>query len=215
MTSDPLFIETIRLADGMFHNLPLHRRRMELTCREAFGSAAPPLPLDARSLDAKLRSGIFKCRITYARRIHNVEFEPYTPHPPRSLRLVECDDIDYHLKFADRSHLNRLKALADGYDDILIVRNGLLTDISYANILLHSPQGLLTPALPLLNGVMRQHLLAQGDVRSAHLSPADLLPGNRLGIYAISIINAMLPPDAVSPIPLSAISTEISIFRNL
>lgn len=205
MNSEPLFIETIRFADGVFHNLELHQQRMDRICIEAFGTKAPSLVLSAPGEDAQSRNMVFKCRVTYSRHIEKIEFEPYTPHPPRSLRLVECDGIDYHLKYADRSRLGELKTLAEGCDDILIVRNGLLTDTSYANIILHTPERLLTPSDPLLAGVMRQRLIADGSISCAELTPTDLLPDNRLGGYAVSIINAMLPLTATLPIPLSNI----------
>lgn len=205
MNPEPLFIETIRFADGVFHNLELHQQRMDRTCSEAFGTKAPSLVLSAPGEDAQSRNMVFKCRVTYSRNIEKIEFEPYTPHLPRSLRLVECDVIDYHLKYADRSRLGELKTLAEGCDDILIVRNGLLTDTSYANIILHTPEGLLTPSVPLLAGVMRQRLIADGTISCAELSPSDLLPDNPLRGYAVSIINAMLPLTATLPIPLSNI----------
>lgn len=200
MNAAPLFIETIRYADGVFHNLDLHRARMERTCREVYGTDAPPLVLPAGC-----RNGVFKCRVTYSQQIEKIEFEPYVPMPPRSLRLIECDSIDYHLKYADRSRLGELKALADGCDDIIIVRHRLLTDTSYANIVLHTPQRLLTPAQPLLHGVMRQRLIAAGTLYCEEITPADLLPDNRLGITAVSLINAMLPLGTVPPVSLSDI----------
>ncbi len=200
MNASPLFIETIRYADGVFHNLDLHRARMERTCREVYGTDAPQLVLPAGC-----RNGVFKCRVTYSQQIEKIELESYTPVPPRSIRLIECENIDYHLKYADRSRLGELKALADGCDDIIIVRHRLLTDTSYANIVLHTPQRLLTPAQPLLHGVMRQRLIADGVLYCEEITTADLLPGNRLGITAVSIINAMLPLGTVPPVSLSDI----------
>lgn len=205
MNSEPLFIETIRFTDGVFHNLDLHQQRMDRTCREAFDTKAPSIAISSLGEPAQSWNRAFKCRVTYSRHIEKIEFEPYAPHPPRSLRIVECDDIDYHLKYADRSRLGELKTLAGDCDDILIVRNGLLTDSSYANIILHTLDRLLTPSVPLLAGVMRQRLIADGAVSCAELTPSDLLPGNQLGVYAVSIINAMLPLTATSPIPLSNI----------
>ena len=93
MNASPLFIETIRYADGVFHNLDLHRARMERTCREVYGTDAPQLVLPAGC-----RNGVFKCRVTYSQQIEKIELEPYTPVPPRSIRLIECENIDYHLK---------------------------------------------------------------------------------------------------------------------
>lgn len=53
----------------------------------------------------------------------------------RSLRLVAADDeLDYHLKYADRSALARLLQRRDDCDEILIVRDGAITDTSYSNV---------------------------------------------------------------------------------
>ncbi len=59
-------------------------------------------------------------------------------------------------------------------DDVLIVKNGLLTDTSYANIAFFDGVQWLTPATPLLAGTRRQQLLEQGVITEATLHPSDL-----------------------------------------
>ena len=61
-----------------------------------------------------------------------VRADEYCMRAISSLRLVTCDDIDYAYKSADRSRLG----LRGNADEIIIVRNGLLTDTSYSNIAL-------------------------------------------------------------------------------
>ena len=48
--------------------------------------------------------------------------------------MVDCDEADYRYKSADRSLLDRLFALRGAADDVLIVRRGLITDTSIANV---------------------------------------------------------------------------------
>ncbi|MDE5928169.1 MAG: hypothetical protein K2G98_06800, partial [Duncaniella sp.] len=60
---------------------------------------------------------------------------------------------------------------------------------------------------PLLPGVMRRHLLDTGRAVAIPVTPADLLPGNRLGITHIAYINALLPPGPFTQIAVTNIST--------
>ncbi len=88
--NNPLFIETIRWSDGKFHLLELHRRRMERTRLEVFGSACgvpdltwlPPVP-------ENLKNQTVKCRVIYDIAIRSVEFEPYAQRKVGSLKIVD------------------------------------------------------------------------------------------------------------------------------
>ncbi len=205
-TSETVFLlETMRISDGRLCLPELHRARMERSCRELYGCAAPLLSIDEAELPEELRRGTVKCRVTYGPEIARIEYEPYSPRLVRSLRLVRDDEVDYHLKYADRSALSALAALRGEADDVLIVRDGLLTDSSYANILLRAGDRLLTPSRPLLEGVMRRHLLDSGVVEEAEVTPSMLMPGNSEGVTEVMLVNAMLPPGALPPVPLSRI----------
>ena len=117
---------------------------------------------------------IFKCRITYAKHIEKIEFLPYQIPTISSLKLVINDEIDYSYKFSDRSQLNRLYEKRGDSDDILIVKQGLLTDTSYANVLFYNGKEWLTPTHPLLKGTQRARLLDQEIIRVAEIRLEDL-----------------------------------------
>ena len=74
-------------------------------------------------------------------------------------------------------------------DEIVIVNEeGLLTDSSYTNIALRQENRWYTPRVPLLAGVQRAHLIAEGV-----LTPRDI-PLVTLSAYdRIALINAMMP----------------------
>lgn len=209
-----MYIETIRLQQGEFRLLPLHIARLNATRSEAYGCAPMPEEFIRRSLNEAIASqpdagnGIWKVRILYDRELQKIEAEPYRPRPVNSLRLVESDSIDYHLKKADRSQLASLASMKGDCDEVIIIRRGLVTDTSYSNLLFVSGSGLLTPSQPLLPGVMRRYLIDSGLVKEYPLTPADILPGNRLGITEAIMINAMLPPGSVVPISVEALSTD-------
>ena len=129
-----LFIETIRVEDGTFVRPELHLQRMRQTVREAYGVASG-FDLADGSIPLQHRKGTVKCRIVYGRSLSEISFAPYVPREIRSLRLVAADDeLDYHLKYADRSALARLLQRRDDCDEILIVRDGAITDTSYSNV---------------------------------------------------------------------------------
>ncbi|MDE5635207.1 MAG: aminotransferase class IV [Muribaculaceae bacterium] len=90
-------------------------------------------------------------------------------------------------------------------DEILIIKDTLITDTSYSNIIFTGTDGIYTPRSPLLAGVMRQHLIDSGTLIEHDLTVSDIRPGNPLGITSAYMINAMLPPGAASPIPVGQI----------
>lgn len=184
-------LETIRVVDGCFVNLDAHLRRMEESSRELYGIERR-FSLDNTAVPLEMRKGRVKCRIRYDGCAEKMEYVPYSPKQVRSLRLVECNGIDYHLKFADRSRLENLLSRRDGCDDILIVREGLITDTSYSNVVLTDGKRFVTPDSFLLNGCRRRQLLAQGVIQEEQITPDDLTK-----FTALHLINAMLDLEEV------------------
>ncbi|MDR0882916.1 MAG: aminotransferase class IV [Candidatus Adiutrix sp.] len=195
--AEPRFSEVIKVLDGVFFNLPLHASRMARTA-SCFGYPAPPL--DLPRIPDNLGCGLVKCRLVYGRDIESVEFSRYSFRKINNLALANGDELDYAHKSTDRRALADLVAAA-GADEVLIVKNGLITDTSFSNVVFDDGQGrLTTPRQPLLAGVKRETLLRRGLIREAEISPADL-PGFR----AVYLINAMTDlEDRLSP-PLPAV----------
>ena len=100
-----------------------------------------------------------------------------------SLRLVTCDEIDYSYKSTDRQCLNDLFAQRAGHDDILIIRDGLLTDTSICNVALWNGTSWITPARPLLCGTMRAYLLDKGLVQAEDIPVEDLPKYTRIRLF--------------------------------
>ena len=182
-----LFIETIRVEDGIFVRPELHLHRMRQTVREGYGVAFN-FDLADGSIPLQHRKGTVKCRIVYGRSLSEISFAPYVPREIRSLRLVAADDeLDYHLKYADRSALARLLQRRDDCDEILIVRDGAITDTSYSNVAFFDGRKYVTPDTFLLNGTRRQYLLGAGVLTERRITPSDLG-----GFERVVLINAML-----------------------
>lgn len=185
------FIETIRIEEGVIRNLPLHQERVDRTISHFFGAAAAVLPLyEAISAHPVPKTGAVKCRVTYGKQVEKIEFEQYLPHPVNSLKVVHADDLDYSFKYADRSRLHKLLEQKGRCDDVLIIKNGLVTDTSYCNIIFDDGKKWVTPATPLLEGTCRRRLLDNGLITAAPITINDLGKFSRF-----MLINAMLDFD--------------------
>ncbi|MGB3781282.1 MAG: aminotransferase class IV [Tunicatimonas sp.] len=158
-------LESIKLENGHWHQLPYHEQRLQRAQLDLFGEVTIQDLARQITVPDDARLGVYKCRVLYSQQIERVEFLPYQQRPVRTLRRVHCDSIDYSHKYADRSLLNQLFAQRGDCDDVLIVKNGLVTDTSYANIVFFDGQAWVTPAQPLLRGTQRQYLLDAGRIR--------------------------------------------------
>lgn len=85
-------------------------------------------------------------------------------------------------------------------DDILIVRNELLTDTSICNIALLDGDKWYTPAAPLLYGTMREKLLSESKIRAIEIRLDSLANYQKIRLF-----NAMIDFGEIE-FPVSAIS---------
>ena len=157
------FIETIRIENGKAVNMAFHNYRFNRTRRDIFECNLPV------NLADFIQPGEYtertRCRVEYQEEVEKVEYLPYTIRPVNSLKIVTSDGLDYTYKSTDREALNRLFACRGERDDILIVRRGLLTDTSIANIALFDGKDWFTPKLPLLRGTCRTALIDNGIIK--------------------------------------------------
>lgn len=180
------FVETIKVVDGVPMNLSYHQARLERTFRHFFVGMPPP-QLEA-SLASAPRFGLCKARVVYGSQgIKEVQYAPYALREIRTLKIVRDDRIDYSFKSTDRTELNRLAAQKGECDEIIIVRNGLLTDTSFSNIALLDGKRWITPRRPLLMGVKRAFLLDKSVLQEADITLEDLMKARK-----VSLINAMM-----------------------
>ena len=101
--------------------------------------------------------------------------------------MVTSDGLDYTYKSSNRQKLDELFKQKGEADDILIIRDGFLTDTSIANIALWNGEQWETPEKPLLEGTMRASLLGKGLIVPAAIRPHDLSRYSRVRLF-----NAMI-----------------------
>lgn len=196
-------VESLKLKDGAIQNLEYHQMRMNRSMDELFPKS-PKISLErAISIPKNCDSGIFKIRVLYGSSVEKIEIEPYTYRTIQSLKVVHHENIDYHLKFTDRQILQELFARRGDCDDIIIIKNGLITDSFAANLLFYDGEKWFTPTTPLLKGTKRQFLLDQGMIFEKEIEKEDLGTFQKVGL-----INSMIDFEEIP-----VISVE-NIFRS-
>lgn len=193
-----MFLETICIQQGEIKNREGHEHRMRQTAAH-FGFKTPQLPNLCKLLPEELREEKVKCRVIYREEIEEITFERYLPKRIESLKLMEAT-VDYPFKFADRSPLNVLLAKKGDCDEILITRDGFISDTSFSNVVFSKGKKFYTPENPLLNGTKRQLLLRKGVICEKKIHQDDLREYDR-----IYLINAMLDLEDGVSLPVEAI----------
>ena len=148
-------LETIKIEDGQIMNIEWHNRRFNKSRLELFNEKKV---LNLEEFIEAPKEGLYRCRILYNKEIKSIEYIPYVPKIINSFKIVKSN-IDYSYKYSDRIELNKL--LLNSYDDIIIEKNGFLTDTTIANIAFYNGKQWITPKKPLLAGTMREKLLSK------------------------------------------------------
>lgn len=185
--TEPLFIEVLKVKDGLFIDPQPHVERIFRTTLNIF---ADPLSVKLANnmIPVDLQTGVVKCRIIYGSKIVSIDFEAYEMRSIQSLALIENDNINYSYKYLNRNKINELFTMRGDSDDILIVKNSRVTDTSYSNVVFKDSDGsLYTPKSTLLPGTKRRKLLDAGIIREKEICLKDIK--SYVGVY---LINAMI-----------------------
>ncbi len=169
-----LLFETIKIDNGKVCNIDYHNERLNRSRRELFGSSNNVNLEDIIVIPEQMQLHVARCKVVYDDEIRKIEFFSYQPREISSLKLVECNDIDYSHKYEDRTKLNELFGQRGGADDILIIKNGFVTDTSTANIVFYDGKRWITPSTPLLPGTQRARLMKEGIIVEKEIKMNDL-----------------------------------------
>ena len=167
----------------MIYNLSYHKDRFDNSRRVLFG-IDDVLEL-SKYIDAPL-VGLYRCRILYDSEIKSVEYIPYTPKEINSLYIVSSD-VDYEFKYANRDEFNRILLACGEADEVIIEKDGYLTDTTISNIAFYDGEVWVTPQNPLLKGTMRAKLIEEGFLSTKNIQKDNLSQYSHL-----ALINAMI-----------------------
>lgn len=185
------------MINGVIQNAEFHTLRFRESFNKFFWKPPNFDLFEAIKIPKEHQSGKVKLRISFNETGTSYTLEAYETKVIESLRLVHHNSIDYDLKFQDRSELEMLYSQKKECDDILIIRNGWVTDCSYANIVFWDGSDWYTPATYLLNGTKRMNLLKHEAIKELSIGFEDLTT-----FKGFQLINAMLDfnPSKILPI---------------
>jgi len=178
------YLETIKAVDAKLYYLSYHQKRLEKTLGNANILLQDVLQPPA--------SGFYRCRVVYDDTEYRVTYHRYEKKSIQTLKLVVDDEIEYSKKYYDRSKIDMLLEKKSFCDDILIVKNSLITDTSIANIALKYKNEWITPKKPLLEGTTRARLLEKGKIFEEDISVEDLDKFKQ-----VALMNAMIDFDII------------------
>lgn len=194
-------IEAIEWSQGRAHRLPYHQRRVEA----AFRCLYPGVTAFSLSDELEKRQhlfpvqGTYKLRLEYNEQLQTVEFQEYRLRSISTLKMVETGQPTLDYKSSVRALIDEAFSARGTADDVLLVRDGMLTDTSYANIALYDGTKWKSPRIPLLYGTRRAYLIDRQQIETADIRADEL---HRFQL--IRLFNALIDFGAVE-LPVKAI----------
>ncbi len=177
-------LETIKVDRGKPFFISFHNERFNRTRFDLFGIQDN---FDLSTIINPPDLNCYRCRIIYSEKIEKIEFIPYQNRQFKTFQIVYDDYIDYKYKYLDRSAIQKLEQFKKESDDILIIKQGFITDTSIANVAFFDGEQWITPANPLLKGTTRERLLQEGKIKSEIIELKEIKKYSKM-----ALMNALL-----------------------
>ncbi len=179
-----LFFETIKVKNSKIFNLKYHNNRLNNTIMQTFSKKTD---FDLKDfINPPDDETLYRCKVIYDTNIKEVSFAPYKMRKFKSFICIKSD-ISYSLKSTDRNEFEELTKLNKEYDDIIIIKDDLITDTTIANIAIYDGLRWFTPKTPLLAGTLRASLIDKNLLKTKDFGKKELK-----SCVKIAIMNAMI-----------------------
>jgi 4-amino-4-deoxychorismate lyase len=177
-------LETIQVNNGQFQNIEYHNKRFNCSRFDLFNINKKQHLENLIKVPKDSFEDIFRCRIIYEKEINEITFTPYLQKEIKTLKLVDIGNWNYSYKYADRSFLNNLLLENQEFDEVIMTKNGFITDCTIANLVFWDGSNWFTPSTPLLKGTKRQQLLDKQQIIEQEIRVEDL--GKYQGVCLIN-----------------------------
>lgn len=173
------YFETIKCFDEEILNLGYHKKRISDTIGKNFNLEEYIYPPTNQLL---------KCNIIYNQdEILDIKYTQYKSRTINSFKLIYDNTINYKYKSLNRDYINKLFSKKDNTDEIIIIKNGLVTDTSIANIAIMIQNQWYTPKIPLLNGTTRARYINDQILKEKDITIDILKKAEKM-----ALLNAMI-----------------------
>jgi len=184
------FIETLLIKNGEIQNLKYHLNRMEKTFKY-FKWKINKLRIENGEWrindELRIENGEWRIRITYNQYgIQKIETFPIKKRIFKKFKIVKID-FDYKFKYKNRKQFSILNSQFSIYDELILVKNNLITDTTISNLAFFTGKEWITPKFPLLKGTKREELIQKNFLKEENIHTSDLKFFKK-----IALINAIL-----------------------
>lgn len=176
-------LESIKVQHHKIYNLAYHQERIAHGLKTIYRSNASIDFQPIKEAIGAIDDGLYKLRIVYNDIYLKYELIPYSIKRPTTLQLLTSQRVEYSHKYLDRTQLDKLYTLKRNADDMLIVKNGMITDTYYCNVALRKGGSWFTPKVPLLKGTKRQQLLDDKQLSEEMIYVDDLHQFDRIRLF--------------------------------
>ncbi|QNM90037.1 aminotransferase class IV [Aliarcobacter cryaerophilus] len=174
-----MFFETIKCDDFEIFNLEYHQKRVAKTIGKNF---------DLQEYINPPTNELLRCKIVYNKdEILSVDYFPYKIRDIKIFKIVVDNNLDYSKKYINRDKLDNLFLKKDSCDEIIILKNGVVTDTSIANIAIFYDGVWITSKNCLLEGTSRARLIEKKEIFEKDISLDMLKKASK-----IALMNAMI-----------------------
>lgn len=178
------YFETIKCESLDVYNLHYHEKRIMNTIARNFSLSEFIYPPSQELL---------KCKVIYNEdEILSIEFSAYKKREINSFKFIYDNKIEYSRKMLNREKINLMYEQRENADEIIIVKNNLISDTSIANIAIFDGDIWITPKNPLLKGTMREKLLQKGEIFEKDISVGMFKKAKK-----VALMNAMIGFDVL------------------
>jgi len=178
------YFETIKCDDNEVYNVHYHEKRIANTIGKNINLLEYIYPPSDH---------FFKCKVIYSQdEIIDVSFDKYNKRHLKTFKIIIDDTINYKYKYENREQLNNLYSKKNTADEIIIVKNKLITDTTIANIAIFIDNQWYTPKTPLLLGTTRQRYLDDGILKEKDIDIKIFKEATK-----IALLNAMIDFDII------------------
>ena len=167
-------LETIYLKDGQLQNIEYHNARMNASQNALLEGIESNDLGNIIQISDEYKTGEFRCRVIYENDIEEVNFIPYTEKLIKKLKLVDIGNWDYQYKYADRSFMSGLLIDNPEVDEVIMTKNGFITDCTIANLAFYDGKNWFTPSTPLLKGTKRSQLIHKALITERRIRVEDI-----------------------------------------
>ena len=186
MSLFPVF-ETIAIIDGIPQNLAFHQARMDNTIEKLFQKTSVFNLEEIIQVPTEYQNGLIKCRIDYNQQDFNIIFSAYQRREIRNYQCVYLDNLDYTLKYTNRTIFEDINMIKD---DAVIIHDKKVTDCRIGYLIFFKDGIWYGSKNYLLKGTQLSRLLSENRVQLKEINADEIHQYEK-----VMMINAMNPFD--------------------